>query len=53
MLFSRMFIAPIADAVNSGRLLVGRAAGILELSPLAFAELCRAYGCPLRDGVPM
>ncbi|HEX8671575.1 MAG TPA: XRE family transcriptional regulator [Longimicrobium sp.] len=53
MLFSRMFIAPIADAVNSGRLLVGRAAGILELSPLGFAELCRAYGCPLRDGVPM
>ncbi|CAA9370585.1 MAG: hypothetical protein AVDCRST_MAG68-5718 [uncultured Gemmatimonadetes bacterium] len=52
MLFSRMFIAPIADAVNSRRLLVRRAAGILELSPLAFAELCRAYGCPLRDGLP-
>lgn len=53
MLFSRMFIGPVADAVNSGWLSVRRAAAILELSPVDFAELCRAYGCPLHVEVPV
>lgn len=52
LLFGRSFIAPIADTVNSGRLTARRVADILELSTVAFTELCRRYRCPLHDGLP-
>ncbi len=46
-LFSRPFVTRIADAVDSGRLSVRRAASLLGMSALELGELCAAYGRPL------
>lgn len=47
LLFSVAFVERVHEAVESGRLSLRRAAGLLELSLGAFAELCRSYGKPL------
>jgi Zn-dependent peptidase ImmA (M78 family)/transcriptional regulator with XRE-family HTH domain len=46
-LFSRSFVARVHEGVESGRLSLRRAARLLDLEPLAFAETCRAYGLTL------
>jgi Zn-dependent peptidase ImmA (M78 family) len=46
-LFSRPFVTRVADAVDSGRLSLRRAAALLGLSALELGELCAAYGRPL------
>ncbi|HEX8395487.1 MAG TPA: XRE family transcriptional regulator [Longimicrobium sp.] len=47
LLFSGPFVARISRSVNSGLLSVRRAAGLLDLAPADFWELCRAHGQPL------
>jgi XRE family transcriptional regulator, fatty acid utilization regulator len=47
LLFSRPFAERIAEAVDSGRLSLRRAGGLLGLSPSDLAELCDAHGHPL------
>ena len=47
LLFSAPFIERVHDAVESGRLSLRRAAGLLGLSLEALADLCRSYGRPL------
>ena len=47
LLFSAPFIERVHEAVESGRLSLRRAAGLLGLPLDAFADLCRSYGRPL------
>jgi XRE family transcriptional regulator, fatty acid utilization regulator len=47
LLFSAAFIERVHEAVESGRLSLRRAAGLLGLTLEAFADLCRSYGRPL------
>lgn len=47
LLFSERFIALVARAVDSGRLSLRRAAGLLGLPVADFADLCSAHGCRL------
>ena len=47
LLFSAAFMARVQEAVESGRLSLRRAAGLLGLSLSAFADVCRSYGRPL------
>jgi Zn-dependent peptidase ImmA (M78 family)/DNA-binding XRE family transcriptional regulator len=46
-LFSARFVERVHSAVESGRLSLRKAAGLLELSLAEFSELCRTYGRPL------
>lgn len=47
LLFSRPFVARVADAVDEGRLALRRAAELLDVPVLTLAETCRAHGRPL------
>ena len=51
-LFSRAFVALVQQAVDAGRLSLRRAASLLDLSVVAFAELCQVYDLPLSYEVP-
>ena len=51
-LFSRPFVARVADAVEAGRLSLRRAATLLGLSATELAGLCGAHGCPLPYNLP-
>jgi Zn-dependent peptidase ImmA (M78 family)/DNA-binding XRE family transcriptional regulator len=46
-LFSRSFVARVHQAVEAGRLSLRRAARLLDVDPLAFADTCRAYDLAL------
>jgi hypothetical protein len=45
--FSRDFVTRVYGAVEAGRLSLGKACRLLDLSTSAFAELCREYGLDL------
>lgn len=51
-LFSRPFVQRVADAVNDGRLSLRRAATLLGLTVLQFAQVCAAYQHPLSYDLP-
>lgn len=45
--FSRDFVTRVYGAVEAGRLSLGKAGRLLDLSTSAFAEVCREYGLDL------
>ncbi|HEX6037483.1 XRE family transcriptional regulator [Longimicrobium sp.] len=47
LLFSRRFVERVSWAVETGRLSLRRAAGLLDLSVMELSELCAAHGHPL------
>jgi len=51
-LFSRPFVQRVADAVNDGRLSLRRAATLLGVTVLQFAQVCAAYQHPLSYDLP-
>ncbi|HLM67312.1 MAG TPA: XRE family transcriptional regulator [Longimicrobium sp.] len=52
LLFSRRFVARVAEAVNAGRLSLRRAASLLGLSMAELSALCAAHGCRLSYELP-
>ena len=52
LLFSRRFVARVADAVDDGRLSLRRAATLLDLTVESLAALCTAHGRPLAYTLP-
>ncbi|HEY0024826.1 MAG TPA: XRE family transcriptional regulator [Longimicrobium sp.] len=51
-LFSRPFVQRVADAVNDGRLSLRRAATLLGVTVLQFAQVCAAHQHPLSYDLP-
>ncbi|MDB4913762.1 MAG: helix-turn-helix family protein [Gemmatimonadetes bacterium] len=51
-LFSRPFVERVQEAVDAGRLSLRRAASLLDLTVVAFADLCRAYHLSLSYEFP-